>query len=77
MQKHPGCQEAVGVLEISIRVSLPSRMLSERRRAADLALARNRERFPDNSFLDSVRPNATHTDFFPSGAFGRLDANSL
>lgn len=77
MRKHPGCLEAVGVLVFLVRDFAISRFLSERLRTVDLALAGDRERLSDHSFLNPVRPNAVHADLFPSRTFWRLDTDAL
>jgi hypothetical protein len=65
------------VLIFLVRDFAISRFLSERLRTVDLALAGDRERLSDHSFLNPVRPNAVHTDLFPSRTFRRLDTDAL
>ena len=65
------------MLNFLVRSSIAFAMTQRQALYRRLALAGNRERCSHNSFLDPIRPNAIHTDFFLSGTFRRLNTNVL
>ena len=65
------------MLDVLARGSMTSAISQRKVCPVDLALPGNGERCPDDSFLDPIRPDALHTDFFLSSAFGSLDSDVL